>query len=409
MPLTAEARERHAPWLRLVLTPGIGPATTRRLLEAFGLPEDVLAAGHAKLSAVLGAPLAQALLGPDEAREAAIEAALLWAQGDACHLLCLDDPGYPPRLLEIADPPPLLFVHGDPAALQRPSIAIVGSRHATQAGLAHARDFARTLAEAGLTVVSGLARGIDAAAHEGALGSAAGTLAVMGTGIDRVYPPAHRRLAHEISANGALVSELPLGTGVQRANFPRRNRLIAGLSVATLVVEAARQSGSLITARQASEAGREVMAIPGSIDSPLAKGCHRLIRDGAKLVESAEDVLVELRPILGVRRVPRTTAVAPAAGASDPAIGPGEAAVGPDDAAGGHRDSTADPADDRLLAALGFDPADIDALTARTGLPVGEVSARLLGLELQGRVERLVDGRYVVTAGSTGKLHRPCL
>lgn len=370
MPLAAEARETSAPWLRLILTPGLGPVAVRRLLEAFGLPEDVLAAGHSKLSAVLGPPLARALLANDPERELALAAALDWAQADRHHLVCLDDPRYPPRLLAIGDPPPVLFVHGDPAVLARPAIAIVGSRHATQAGLGHARDFARALGEAGLTVVSGLAQGIDAAAHQGALPTAAGTVAVMGTGMDLVYPPRHRALADAITNRGALVSELPLGTAVQRANFPRRNRLIAGLALATLVVEAARQSGSLITARQALEAGREVMAIPGSIHSPVAKGCHQLIREGAKLVESAEDVLVELRGALGASGVPsraRRTRDAP---------------------------PPADPADEALLATLGFDPTNLDALVERTGLPAGALGARLLSLELAGRVERLADGRF---------------
>lgn len=374
MPLPAGARDTSAPWLRLILTPGLGPAAVRRLLEAFGLPEDVLAAGHTKLSAAIGAPRAQALLAGDRSRDDAVAAALDWAQADDHHLVCLDDPRYPPRLLEIADPPPVLFVRGDPAALSRPSIAIVGSRHATQAGLGHARDFARALGEAGLTVVSGLAQGIDAAAHEGALQTPAGTLAVMGTGIDRVYPPRHRPLADAIATGGAILTELPLGTEVQRHNFPRRNRLIAGLALATLVVEAARQSGSLITARQALESGREVMAIPGSIHSPVAKGCHQLIREGAKLVESAEDVLVELRAALGTAGARPVAPVAPVAAAAP---------------------EPADPADRALLKAMGYDPADLDALVERTGRPAGELGARLLSLEMEDRVERLVDGRFV--------------
>jgi len=393
MPLPAGARDTSAPWLRLILTPGLGPAAVRRLLEAFGLPEDVLAAGHAKLSAAIGAPCARALLAGDPARDEAVGAALDWALADDHHLVCLDDPRYPPRLLEIADPPPVLFVRGDPAALARPSIAIVGSRNATQAGLGHARDFARALGEAGLTVVSGLAQGIDAAAHEGALPTAAGTLAVMGTGIDLVYPARHRALADAIAASGAILTEMPLGAEVQRHNFPRRNRLIAGLALATLVVEAARQSGSLITARQALESGREVMAIPGSIHSPVAKGCHQLIREGAKLVESAEDVLVELRAALaaaGVKGVVRH----PAAGdGADASTGTGSRAAGGQGAP--QAPASHDPADRALLAAMGFDPADLDTLVERTGRPAGELGARLLALELADRVERLVDGRFV--------------
>jgi DNA processing protein len=371
MPLSATARDERADWLRLVLTPGIGPAAVRRLLEAFGLPEDIFAAGRAKLAAALDAARAQALLANDAARDAQVEAALQWAQRDGHHLLTLVDPGYPPRLLAIGDPPPLLFVRGDPAALSRASLAIVGSRHATRAGLGNAQAFARALADSGLQIVSGLALGIDAAAHRGALEGRAGTVAVLGTGVDVVYPPAHAALAEAIAARGALVSELPPGTGVQRGNFPRRNRLIAGLSLGVLVVEAARRSGSLITARQAAESGREVMAIPGSIHSPVSRGCHQLIREGAKLVESAEDVLVELRAQMGGSGTGR--------------------------AAGGRTGDDPGGTAAWLLTALGWDPAAPDELAERTGQPVGAVSAALLELELAGRVERWVDGRYART------------
>src|SRR5690606_23323541 len=246
-------------------------------------------------AAVLDAPRAAALLSDDDERDARIAATLEWAHADGHHLITLSDAAYPRPLLQIGDPPPLLYVRGAPERLSKDLIAIVGSRHATPGGEANAHDFARALADEGLTVCSGLARGIDGAAHRGALEGRAGTLAVVGTGVDRVYPAAHRSLAQAIVARGAVVSELPLGTGVTRANFPRRNRLIAGLSLGVLVVEAAPHSGSLITARHAAEYGREVMAVPGSIHSPVARGCHRLIREGAKLVESAEDVLVELR------------------------------------------------------------------------------------------------------------------
>ncbi len=386
MPLSAEAREERAVWLRLVLTPGIGPASVRRLLETFGLPEDILAAGRVKLAAALDAARAQALLGPDPAREARVQASLRWAEHDHHHLLALGDPGYPPRLLGIGDPPPLLFVRGDAAALARPSLAIVGSREATRAGLEHAQAFARALTDAGLQICSGLARGIDAAAHRGALAGRAGTLAVVGTGVDRVYPPAHAALAEAIAARGALVSELPLETPAQRAHFPRRNRLIAGLSLGVLVVEAARHSGSLITARQAAEFGREVMAIPGSIHSPVSKGCHQLIREGAKLVESAEDVLVELRAQL---------AGAAGTGPGDPGDPVSDPPVGKRPAQAGAASAPAAA----LLAALGWEPADPDILAARTGQPVADVAAGLLELELAGLAERWADGRYVRVAG----------
>ncbi|RPH65810.1 MAG: DNA-protecting protein DprA [Burkholderiales bacterium] len=383
MPLSAEARDERAVWLRLVLTPGIGPASVRRLLEAFGLPEDIFAAGRAKLAAALDGARAQALLVADESRDAQIRATLDWADDDRHHLVALTDPLYPPRLLAIGDPPALLFVRGDPTALSRASLAIVGSRHATRAGVDHAQAFARALADSGLQICSGLAQGIDAAAHRGALAGRAGTLAVVGTGVDLVYPAGHAALADAIAARGAVVSELPLGMQAQRANFPRRNRLIAGLSLGVLVVEAARHSGSLITARQAAEFGREVMAIPGSIHSPVSKGCHQLIRDGAKLVESAEDVLVELRAQMG-------EAAAPSRGQA-PATAPsrGEASAG--------RPPWAPPgaAAAALLAELGWDPADPDALAERTGQPIAAVSAGLLELELAGLAERWVDGRYV--------------
>lgn len=375
MPLDAVARDEHAWWLRMMLTPGIGPAAARRLLEAFGLPEDVFRAGRTRLAGVLDAPRAAALLADDDEREAKVEAALDWANGEQSHLLTLADPRYPKPLLQIADPPPLLYVHGLPDALSGDLLAIVGSRHATPAGEANARDFARAVADEGLAICSGLARGIDAAAHRGALEGRAGTIAVVGTGVDRVYPAAHRPLAHAIARRGAIVSELPLGTEVQRANFPRRNRIIAGLSLGVLVVEAAPHSGSLITARHAAECGREVMAIPGSIHSPVARGCHRLIREGAKLVESAEDVLMELRvQMRGESGTPRGAPAQCDDTFSDSVAG--------------------SPVERILLKALGWDPTDLDTLIGRCALAAGEVAEALLALELAGKVQRWDDGRY---------------
>ncbi len=381
MPLDAEAREECALWLRITLTPGVGPVAVRRLLEAFGLPEDILAAGRTRIAAALDAPLAAALLADDEERDARIAETLEWAQSDTNHLIALADPEYPEALLQIGDPPPLLYLRGAPDALRGDLLAIVGSRHATPGGEANAHDFARALADEGLTICSGLARGIDAAAHRGALDGRAGTVAVVGTGVDRVYPAANRALAQAIVQRGAVVSELPLGSDVKRANFPRRNRVIAGLSLGVLVVEAAPHSGSLITARHAGEYGREVMAVPGSIHSPVARGCHRLIRDGAKLVESAEDVLVELRRQMrgqigasGADRIARSgRAPAENDGGAFPPVGP--------DAS-------------KVLRAMSWDPAEPDMLVARTRLAPGEVAAALLELELAGRVERWDDGRY---------------
>lgn len=377
MPLDAVARDEHASWLRLLLTPGIGPAAARRLLEAFGLPEDVFAAGRTRIAAVLDAPHAAALLAADDEREARIAATLDWARGDDSHLITLPDPRYPKPLLQIGDPPPLLYVRGCPDALSKDLLAIVGSRHATPGGEANARDFARALADEGLTICSGLARGIDGAAHRGALEGRAGTIAVVGTGIDRVYPAAHRDLARTIAQRGAIVSELPLGTEVRRASFPRRNRIIAGLSLGVLVVEAASQSGSLITARHAAEYGRDVMAIPGSIHSPVARGCHRLIREGAKLVESVEDVLAELRRQMrgpaGAQTVRSEAGRGPKRSVEAAASGPAASAV---------------------LEALGWDPVDPDTLATRCAMGAGDVAAALLELELAGLVERWRDGRY---------------
>lgn len=393
MPLDADAREERALWLRLTLTPGIGPTGARRLLEAFGLPEDIFAAGRVRLSAALDAERASALLAADDEREARIAAALEWARGDANHLIALSDPLYPKPLLQIGDPPPLLYLRGSPAMLGGDLLAIVGSRHATAGGEANAHDFARALADEGLTICSGLARGIDAAAHRGALEGRAGTVAVVGTGIDRVYPAVHRPLARAIAARGAIVSEFPLGTEVARANFPRRNRVIAGLSLGVLVVEAAPHSGSLITARHAAEYGREVMAVPGSIHSPVARGCHRLIRDGAKLVESAEDVLVELRGQMrgrggGVGAAPEGRDLSTTAGAD---LGSHGAPTKRHAAGNAGRRPAIQGA---VLNALGWDPVDPDTIVARTSLAANELAAALLELELAGLIERRSDGRY---------------
>jgi DNA processing protein len=361
MPLEPARREELSDWLRLIHTPGVGPVTARTLLAALGLPGDVLSAGHAALSRTAGERIARAVRAPDERRDAQAAAALAWAEAPGHHLVTLADAAYPPQLLQIGDPPPVLYVTGRPESLLRPMVAVVGSRNATVIGQSNARAFARVLSEAGFAVVSGLALGIDAAAHEGALEGRGGTVAVVGTGIDRVYPAAHAPLARGITADGALLSELALGTRASTSGFPRRNRLIAGLARAVLVVEAAVHSGSLITARQAAEFGRDVFAIPGSIHSPLARGCHALIKQGAKLVESAEDILSELGAVEVSARTPdrRDTAV----------------------------ESTP------LFEAIGHDPVLPDMLAERLGMPVAEVNAGLLGLELDGAVLRLADGR----------------
>lgn len=278
-------------WASLQLLPGVPPRVLVTLLKALGGPAQVLAASAATLSTHVAAPIAAAIAhGPDAA---ALEHTLQWLRDEGNKLIAWDDPDYPRALLTIADPPPVLFFRGDSALLNRPGLAIVGSRNATAQGRETAEAFATALSSAGLTIVSGLALGIDAAAHRGGLERGGRSLAVVGTGIDRVYPAANRDLARRLSEEGGIVSEFALGTPPLPGNFPRRNRLISGLARGVLVVEATLASGSLITARFAAEQGRDVFAVPGSIHSPFSKGSHRLIRDGAKLVETAQDVLEE--------------------------------------------------------------------------------------------------------------------
>jgi DNA processing protein len=358
MPLT----EDLAAWLRLSLTPGLGGETLRRLLGAFGSPEGVLAASLPALARQAGEGVAAAL--KRGAPDGAVSAVGAWLDDPHNHVVTLADAGYPPQLLQIADPPMLLYVKGRVELLAAPALAVVGSRHASAQGTINAETFARAFSDSGLAVVSGLALGIDAAAHRGGLAGPGSSVAVMGTGADIVYPARNRELAHDLAARGALVSEFPLGARPLAAHFPRRNRLISGLSLGCLVVEAAVDSGSLITARLAAEQGREVFAVPGSIHSPLAKGCHALIKQGAKLVESASDVLEELR-----MQAPGARPGAPRG-------------AGKDDGAGS------------LLAALGYDPCDRDTLAARLGLSAGETSALLTQLELEGHVAALPGGLY---------------
>ena len=375
-----------ADWLRLACIPGVGTQGQRALLAAFGLPGHIFAAGRGALAAVVGGQAANAVLAVPAHED--IERTLAWASEAGNRVLTLADADYPRQLFDIADPPVLLYVKGEPALLSRPGIALVGARSATAAGEANAEAFARTLAQQGLVVVSGLALGIDAAAHRGALAAGstgAGTVAVIGTGIDRIYPARNAALAREIAAAGAVVSEFPLGTPPLQHNFPRRNRLIAGLAEGVLVVEAALGSGSLITARLATETGREVFAIPGSIHSPLSRGCHRLIRDGAKLVETAEDVVEELRgrlgwpaPVAASVKDRRSRGAVPAV----PAAPPRQAALALD----GERT--------RVLEAIGHDPVDLDTIAARCGLTVDALYAILLPLELEGRLAKLPGGRF---------------
>lgn len=362
-------------WLRLMLTPGVGNATARRLLAAFGPPAAVFRQSPVTLATLVGEPVGGALLSPPEALAQALARYQNWINpAQQRHLLSLGDPAYPRRLLNMADPPLLLHVHGDWRVLHHPhGLAVVGSRNPSPQGRANAHGFARQLSASGLCVVSGLALGVDGAAHEGALAAGGPTVAVVGTGLDRVYPRQHHGLAQRIVVQGAMLSEYLLGTPPLAANFPQRNRLIAGLSLGTLVIEAAVKSGSLITARLASEMGCEVFAIPGSIHAAQAKGCHALIRQGAKLVESAQDVLEELQLDL-----PQPTDTWPDGGHA--------ASVSRD--FGTETDSECDP----LLRALGYDPVGFDVLQNRCGWPTAQLQTRLLELELQGHVGRMPGG-----------------
>ena len=353
-------------WLALIRAPGLGPTRIRPLLEQHPDPDRWFDAPPPATPDALRAYLRS----PDWA---GVEADLDWLAADAArHLVTLADPAYPGALRETADAPLALFVVGDPAVLAWPQLAVVGSRSATRGGIENAEAFARELAGRGLAITSGLALGIDGAAHRGALAAGGLTLAVAGTGLDRVYPARHRDLAHAIcDGGGALVSEFPPGTPPRPGHFPRRNRIISGMSLGTLVVEAALQSGSLITARQALERGREVFAIPGSIHNPLARGCHALIREGAKLVESADDVLEELGALL--RR-------------------PGQEAVSHGDAPPGS--PTLDAEHHALLEAMGYDPVSVDLLVARTGQTPQAVASMLLLLELEGHVSSMPGGLF---------------
>ncbi len=370
-------------WLRLLMVPRLGPGSARRLLAAFGSPQGLFAAEPDAVRAVLPR-FAPDALHADTGWQAEQACAWAWLRDPNAEapraVLTLADANYPAPLLEAVDPPLVLFAEGDLDRWRRPAVAIVGSRNPTQQGVENAQAFARALSEAGVVVVSGLARGIDAAAHDGALQpfesddmpfagkQAGGTIAVLGTGLREVYPKGHKSLARRVACNGLLLSEFPLNTPPLPANFPRRNRIVAALSRGTLVVEAAVQSGSLITARLANEMGREVLAIPGSIHSPQARGCHALIKQGAKLVETAQDVLEELR-----------------LGAS------GQLGMAASEATGSNADAVQPDASgsDPILQAMGHDPVGQDALSARTGLGPAELGARLLELELMGQVARL--------------------
>lgn len=372
-------------WLRLALAPNLGPLRLERLeIEPAEYPR-VPDWPEARLRGAGMAPeLIRALKQPDAGY---LESSEQWLEQPGHHLVTLADSFYPPLLRRIADAPPVLFVHGDPEWLLRPQIGIVGSRNATSGGLEIAREFSSALARAGLVVTSGLAAGIDGAAHEAALAAGGVTIAVAGTGPDRVYPARHRDLARQIVDNGAVISSFAPGMGPRPGHFPARNRIISGMSTGVVVIEAGIRSGSLITARLAGEQGREVFAVPGSIRNPMVRGCHRLIRQGARLVESADEIIAEIGPMVselagelrGLLDVPDSE------DGSGPAAG----------TAASERDD--DPEVRALLEALGHDPVSVDEIIARTRFTTQAVSSMLLELELQGRVAALGGGRYTRT------------
>lgn len=351
-------------WVRLMQVSGVGNDTARKLLSAFGLPENIFQASYSSLTEHVSPRIATAILSNiDAKKQAQLEQCEEWCQQTGNCIVTLADKAYPSVLLEIADPPVLLYVKGRLDLLCAPTVAVVGSRNATAQGIQNAEYFSQALSQSGVTISSGLAAGIDAAAHQGGLRGQGSTVAVIGTGADIVYPARNKSLAHLIAEGGCIVSEYALGTPAMAGNFPRRNRIISGLASAVLVVEAAAQSGSLITARMAAEQGRDVFAIPGSIHSPLAKGCHQLIKQGAKLVETAQDILDEMH----INSTPQMRQ---------------EVMI----------DEHTDEACDSLLNKIGYDPVHLDVLVERTSLDMAELSAQLFNLELQGLLAYLPGG-----------------
>jgi len=369
-------REELRGWLKLLGARGVGYAGARRLIDAFGSIQAVCSAPAAALKPYLeNLPDAVRSLGADADETAVAEIEQWLAVSEQNHLIPFTDPRYPRLLKEIPDPPVLFYAKGNTGLLEQPLMAMVGSRNPTADGIHNARAFSAYLCSAGLGIVSGMATGIDAQAHQGALDADGDTVAVIGTGIDRIYPARHKQLAHDIAERGLIISEFPLGTPPARSNFPRRNRLISGLSLGVLVVEAAAKSGSLITARMAGEQGREVFAIPGSIHAPLAKGCNRLIRQGAKLVESGRHIIEELGPISGVLK-----------------DAPEGAKEQPETAKTGLSDEL-----ESLYRHLGHDPQTLDQLIARSGLTAAQVSSILSQLEIQGLAECQHGGKFIRT------------
>lgn len=358
-------------WLKLSLVPGLGPAKISRLLAAFQTPENLFKASLDQLTSTgLQTDIAQAVLHPDQDK---LDNTLDWLNAsDHNQLLTPDCADYPQLLKEIKNPPVVLYVTGNTKLLNQKQLAVVGSRNPTPQGRENAYEFSDYLSRTGLIITSGLALGIDGASHQGALSAGNPTIAVVGNGLDRVYPAQHRELAHNIANEGAIVSEYPPGTRPLPGHFPQRNRIISGMSLGTLVVEAAIKSGSLITAYNALEQSREVFAIPGSIHNPLSRGCHQLLREGAKLVEQASDIFEELRPLTGLN--PSKTPQIPNADGTDPAL---------------------DDSHQMMLDAMGHDPVSLEILVDRTGMTAAEISSVLLILELKGFITRQSGGYYI--------------
>ncbi|KVM95933.1 DNA processing protein DprA [Burkholderia diffusa] len=393
-------------WLQLAHAPGLSPAVLHVLLDTFGSPAALLRAPDQAICAASSAAAARAVRASDrDDLDARTNAALAWLDAPGNAIVTLSDPVYPSRLRDLHDPPPLLYVKGRLDLLHARGLAVVGSRHATPQGLADAMRFSHALSDAGLVIVSGLALGIDGAAHRGGLDGRAGTVAVIATGADLVYPARHRPLAHEIAARGAIVSEWPLGTPARASHFPQRNRLIAALALGALVVEAAPRSGSLITARLANELGRDVFAMPGSIHAPLAQGCHALIRDGAKLTATPLDVLEEYglgesaahtaRAVTNSSSRPDNDATADTSGRrTGEHAGETDSAVPAAASAQINGTPPDNPAERSVLAALGYGPVTYEWLAEHTALSDGALHRALLGLELAGRVASMPGGRF---------------
>ncbi|MBT8073695.1 MAG: DNA-protecting protein DprA [Xanthomonadales bacterium] len=374
------AATKQRDWLVILNAPSVGGASLIRAIEALGSVAGVVSAGSRDLTRNgFSDAAAEAIAKPDEDK---IDSDLRWLSEPNRHLLCWDDDAYPVLLRRIDTPPAALFIEGDPGCLWQPQIAVIGSRNPTSGGLEHAHDFSATLARQGMTITSGLASGIDTAAHIAALDAGALTIAVNGTGLDRVYPRSSQAVAERIHSQGAMISELPLGSPPLRRHFPSRNRIISGLSLAVLVIEAGLNSGTLITARKAAEQGRDVFALPGSLHNPMAKGCHRLIREGARLVETTADIMQELGPLAAELQMELRQRLEIADDDQVPTAEKNESLL-------------EDPDYSRVWKVLGYEPKPVDTIIEQTGLSAREISSMLLMMELKGLVVKQRGGRYI--------------